>query len=754
MSTNISEGLPAKKKAAPVVSAPKGGDKPDAKKGGTAENSAKRIRQAVYDIRYRARREDIDLKQAFSQYMSNTSMDQKDRAEVRAKLFGKGGGVSEQYIGASDDWALESFSKAFTKVFEHHQKDKDGNTIPHEDEFVTEYEKKLIEEKSRKYKVRVTDPKSEKSYVRYADREKITQLRGKGLKVEMTEYGTPYEGEKKRGEQTAKALGGGGKKAKKDYDGDGKVESGSKEHAGVVHNAIQRAKGGKADGKDTRKEEYLADGTTSTEPTGKKINPKGVDNYKSGAVQIAPVDEADPQNGYGVKEEVEKKDNRANYAYINFMKNKLRAGMGIKNPMIMVDPDKAKEKFEKMATSITASTGEEEEKEGACESVDQKMSDVSKAIMEKQYNAPPAMSYQKYHYGDDITDPNNKPYKDDPKKMKDFFGDKVKPNPKKNRKDIGIQSTKFDPANESIGQDLSDISKNIMERGMPSNARDLARQNRIKNQPSTNIPTESNPGGGVRNPNDPTSYPSGAEIKPEDVPSKPSTGDTPSKPSTPLKKPKPISVNSSYDPDGTPVIEGKADKRLPSGPFAGGRKDRSQARNLRKFGKKEGGDVPDKKGSHQYNPMASFEKRGHTEKLSSERRKEHEEKRGVKTKGTRKEEIDLSVQKTYDPLSNKGILEVSEKILKKNSNLGEEGYDHYKDRIAMAGGDPSSPKKKDATTLPQKKRKEVKGKTVYQKQAEKEHGKGVTALDIVKKNIEKKHGKGAIMDTKKKKDKK
>ena len=86
--------------------------------------------------------------------------------------------------------------------------------------------------------------------------------------------------------------------------------------------------------------------------------------------------------------------------------------------------------------------------------------------------------------------------------------------------------------------------------------------------------------------------------------------------------------------------------------------------------------------------------------------------------------------------------------------LGEEGYDQIKDRIAMAGGDPSSPKKKDATTLPQKKRKEVKGKTVYQKQAEKEHGKSVTALDIVKKNIEKKHGKGAIMDTKKKKDKK
>jgi len=57
------------------------------------------------------------------------------------------------------------------------------------------------------------------------------------------------------------------KKAKKDYDGDGKIESGSKEHAGSVHNAIQKAKGGKADGKDTRKEEY---GCSSDSPKDKK----------------------------------------------------------------------------------------------------------------------------------------------------------------------------------------------------------------------------------------------------------------------------------------------------------------------------------------------------------------------------------------------------------------------------------------------------------------------------------------------------
>ncbi|AGG54210.1 cytidyltransferase [Synechococcus phage S-SSM4] len=44
------------------------------------------------------------------------------------------------------------------------------------------------------------------------------------------------------------------KKAVKDYDGDGKVESGAKEHAGAVHNAIQKKKGLKPDGKDTRSE--------------------------------------------------------------------------------------------------------------------------------------------------------------------------------------------------------------------------------------------------------------------------------------------------------------------------------------------------------------------------------------------------------------------------------------------------------------------------------------------------------------------
>jgi len=659
MSTNISEGLPARKKAAPVVAPAKGGQESGGKKGGTAENSAKRIRQAVYDIRYRARREDIDLKQAFSQYMSNTSMDQKDRAEVRAKLFGKGG-VSEQYVGASDDWALESFSKAFSHVFEHHQKDKDGNTIPHEDEIVTEYEKSIYEEKARKYKVRVTDPKTEKSYVRFADREKITALRGKGLKVEMTEYGTPYEGERKKGEQTAKALGGGKKskggkldpvgKEDKDVNNDGKV---NKTDSYLMNRR-------KAIGKAMAKEEFLADGTTSTEASGKKINPSKVDNYKSGAVQIAPVDEADPSTNYGVKEEVEKKDNRANYAYINFMKNKLRAGMGVKNPMLMVDPDKAEEKFEKMATSMTASTGEEEEKEGACEGVGSVMTKVTKTGVKKAAKAiGQTMAGAAGAVG------AIKAIKDGLKK-KDQLGDFNKPS--------NIYAGR-ELSGKQIDQDLSDISKSIMEYGMGGGS---TMKPFKKDGPSTKRPLDTTSGPSTKRPLDTTSGPSTKRPL-----------DTPSGPSTPPMKPDKPSMGSE------PTKQDKPSLPSPDVP----RNDNAPSK-------------PDKPSLRDTGPNLKKPKLGIDPKKS------------------------MPVMNSYNPLSNKEIIGISERILKKNFNLGEEGYDIARDE----GRVKPSKDKKDGTSYPPSEEMKKTQKV----------NKGPSAYERVKKKY-----KGQIMDVdKKKKDKK
>lgn len=230
MKKHIAEELPARKFApAAAPAAAKGGPEGGGKKDG--KSPEERIRQAVYDIRYRARREDVPLVKAFSDYMSNSSLGGNERAAVKKKLFGDGKMKTEEFIGSVKDLAMESVSDVMLKVFT-----KEAIEAP------------------KKYKVRVED-KSGKSYVRYADREKITELRSNPniRSVEITSYGEPYEGERKQGEQTASALGG-GKKATQDYDGDGKVESSSKEHAGAVHNAIQRKKGGVPDGQDTRKD--------------------------------------------------------------------------------------------------------------------------------------------------------------------------------------------------------------------------------------------------------------------------------------------------------------------------------------------------------------------------------------------------------------------------------------------------------------------------------------------------------------------
>ena len=83
--------------------------------------------------------------------------------------------------------------------------------------------------------------------------------------------------------------------------------------------------------------------------------------------------------------------------------------------------------------------------------------------------------------------------------------------------------------------------------------------------------------------------------------------------------------------------------------------------------------------------------------------------------------------------------------------LGEEGYDHWRDRnlekygTGWRGTDRSGPSSSPPSS------KKTKGKTVLQRETEKKYGKGKSALDIVKAKIKAEHGKGAIMDTKKKK---
>ena len=365
MSSNIVEELPARKFAPTAAPAAK-------KKGGSGKGSSAKdaVTQAVYDIRYKARKEDIDLKTAYTRYMANSSLTPKEKAMVHQKLFGKGG-VKEAYSTVPTDWAFHGVNDAMYKVFvEDEQK-----------EIELKYLEQLEESDETKYNVRVKDVDN-KTYTRRATRSKITALRSQPhiKSVELTDSEESH----------------GGGKTKKDYDGDGKVESGSKEHAGAVHNAIQRAKGGKPDGKDTRKEEYirnsllkrveqklieretiaeelpqtkvakgnLAKQNSPQSPTGGQASPTEpvdplqakIDHMKrrielktlqqqekdfdtdnetvptpKKKVTESTINTADCE-----KKPEQEKDMRGTYAKLNLVKNKLRS-MGAKNPMVMLD---------------------------------------------------------------------------------------------------------------------------------------------------------------------------------------------------------------------------------------------------------------------------------------------------------------------------------------------------------------------------------------------------------------------------------
>ena len=187
--------------------------------------------QLASDIKYKARQKmkgksgsnmsPGQVQQLYRSLLSSSPAPGAVKSIAKKKLFGE---QVDLGITPVSEHVKDSASSVFTKVF--------------------------LEGADQKFIVRVTDKATGNTSYRKADRAKIAELRAnKNISsVEITgrkKADDAYDSEK------------GGKKAKKDYDGDGKVESGSKEHAGVVHNAIQRKKGGVADGQDTRKEEYV-----------------------------------------------------------------------------------------------------------------------------------------------------------------------------------------------------------------------------------------------------------------------------------------------------------------------------------------------------------------------------------------------------------------------------------------------------------------------------------------------------------------
>ena len=201
---------------------------------GAVDKVRKQARQLAYDIRYKVKGrfkegqkgDPGSIKRAYMQELGKSS------AAGPVKQLAKKMLIGEEYdMVELKDTLKSSINSAMNKVFvEGYQKEE------------VEEEVEVVEEESgEKFVVRITDTNGQVTY-RKADNAKIAELRKKPnvRSIEKTDQRNAKKGYDNLG---------------KDYDGDGKVESGSKEHAGVVHNAIQRKKGGNPDGQDTRKEE-------------------------------------------------------------------------------------------------------------------------------------------------------------------------------------------------------------------------------------------------------------------------------------------------------------------------------------------------------------------------------------------------------------------------------------------------------------------------------------------------------------------
>ena len=311
MTKNIVEELPTRKHPVAVQKPEAGKEKP--------QDPEKKVKQAVYDIRYRARREEVPLRTAYSQYMSNSGLGGNERTIVKKKLFGDGP-MKENFVADVETNAREAIANTLVKVFV-----GEDLTSP------------------KKYKVRVTD-KSGKSYVRMADRAKITELRGNSNieSVEMTDHGEPYEGEKKKGVQTAKAKGGGLDPVGKE---DGDVDNDGDKDSSDSYLLKRR----KAIAKAMAKEEFIAD-AVDEEGSKKKLDVmkgknkiKVLTKSKNGTYDEAVVSRfrsilAEEDKVVEKKKEKEEADPRGMKTAIDLYKNKLRA-MGMKMEHHQKDAD-------------------------------------------------------------------------------------------------------------------------------------------------------------------------------------------------------------------------------------------------------------------------------------------------------------------------------------------------------------------------------------------------------------------------------
>ena len=253
------------------------------------------------------------MRKAFISQLAKSPSAPAIKARAKQMLMGEG------YIDVQDLIKGHAANALFKVFVEHHQKDKNGNTIPHEDEDITE-----AKDGEKTFKVRVTDKKTGNSYVRMASRTKIADLRNNPniSSVEMTGYGEPTKSEKFKGKETAKAKGGGLDPVGKE---DGDINNDGKKDKTDKYLMNRR----KAIGKAMAKEDKVWTGfkeLIEKKVEEKKITGEGVNNKK--LIKVFPDEVKEEMDNKGDEKEdpsLKQKQKKANMAKKQVLMKKMQA---------------------------------------------------------------------------------------------------------------------------------------------------------------------------------------------------------------------------------------------------------------------------------------------------------------------------------------------------------------------------------------------------------------------------------------------
>ena len=677
---------------------------PSSSAAGGKEKIEKQARQLAYDTRYKVKQsmaankggkmDPAAVRKAYIAQLGKSPSSPPVKARAKEMLVG------EEYIN-TDQLVHKSAVSVLEKVFSEKYKKSKSKKPEGGDRRPGVGCEDIKEDSGEKtYKVRVTDKKTNNTYVRMATRAKISELRANPniSSVEMTGYGSPTKSEKYKGKQTAAV------KAGKDYDGDGKVESPTAEYKGSKDKAIKKA---------IRSENFdgFLELVEKKDKKKSKITGEGVNNKK--LIKVFPDDVEEQVAVNPAQKDIESKQKKQSQLKKQVLQKKLQAvrSGGGEDITASYQPEgevteDAEYGYDKDGNSLNPKDiKKKNEKDPNGEAKKQEEEDprgmATKINLVRNKLRAMGLNMSQEPEGETIEE-----------------SEKVAAGALKRAQKLGAARRKREGVNRGMGKNERAGYK--LSQAARSSDSSLETQRTKKKRPA----------------GDDTSQIGHYKKRDEKV--------TVGKKGKPLKQPKyKLSLSQRVDHHSNKALNRRDPKQNPKHTA-----NESLWDAYLKVYEHHQKDADGKVIEHgDGTPSSVEEAKVDTVKYgtlnSPAKEKARNERKFGKVGWNQGGQSQLRKGAHW---ANRG-----DKKVRGAKQIDEEGYDRMRDdRLVKYGIGHDGSDRKSTPSRRTPDNQKIKGKTVLQKETEKKYGKGVSAIDVVRKKIEAKHGKGAIMDTKKK----